>query len=237
MDSDRLDKWLTLGANVGVLVGIILLVVELGQNRDMMRAQTRNEIARASLDVLNLTATSEKLSDVVVRSNSGGELTPAERLMYVTRSESVFRHFENVHYQYRQGLYDEIEFQHHLFTMKSVISRNPGLGAYWCSNKEMFSAPFAEGMVFYPNTLLPLHIFEPRYKQLLQDAESKDIRFGIFFNHVINTEKIGALVKLESVIKRNPLGESDIIVKCYDIFSMGGKKISFPTSSFLKDIS
>lgn len=146
MDSDRLNKWLTLGANVGVLVGIILLIVELGQNRDMMRAQTRNEIARATLDVLNLTATSEKLSEVVVRSNSGGELTPAERLMYVTRSESVFRHFENVHYQYRQGLYDEIEFQHHLFTMTSVISRNPGLGAYWCSNKEMFSAPFAEGI-------------------------------------------------------------------------------------------
>lgn len=144
MESDRLNRLLTLGANFGVLVGIILLVVELGQNRDMMRAQTRNEIAQATLDVLNLTATSEKLSDVIVRSNSGGELTPAERFMYVTRSESVFRHFENVHYQYRQGLYDESEFQRHLFTMKRVISTNPGLDAYWCSHKEMFSVPFAE---------------------------------------------------------------------------------------------
>lgn len=71
-----------------------------------------------------------------------------------------------------------------------------------------------------PGELVPLHIFEPRYKQLLEDAETKDIAFGIFFNHVINTEKIGALVKLESVIKRYPTGESDIIVKCNDLFTL-----------------
>jgi hypothetical protein len=71
-----------------------------------------------------------------------------------------------------------------------------------------------------PGELVPLHIFEPRYKQLLQDAENSDISFGIYFNHTLNEEKIGSLMKLESVIKRYPAGESDIIVKCVDIFYM-----------------
>jgi hypothetical protein len=71
-----------------------------------------------------------------------------------------------------------------------------------------------------PGELVPLHIFEPRYRQLLQDAESRDISFGIYLNHLANTEKFGALVKLESVIKRYPSGESDIIVKCSDVFTM-----------------
>jgi hypothetical protein len=71
-----------------------------------------------------------------------------------------------------------------------------------------------------PGEMVPLHIFEPRYKQLLLDVETKDITFGILFNHISNTEKIGSLVKLESVIKRYPQGESDIIVKCVDLFSM-----------------
>ena len=71
-----------------------------------------------------------------------------------------------------------------------------------------------------PGELLPLHIFEPRYKQLLGDAETKDISFGIFFSHECNVEKLGALMKLESVIKRYPGGESDIILRCIDIFSM-----------------
>jgi len=71
-----------------------------------------------------------------------------------------------------------------------------------------------------PGELVPLHIFEPRYRQLLQDAEIHDIQFGIYFSHDINAEKIGALMKLESIIKRYPGGETDIIVKCEDVFSM-----------------
>jgi hypothetical protein len=71
-----------------------------------------------------------------------------------------------------------------------------------------------------PGELVPLHIFEPRYKQLLEDAEKRDFSFGIHFNHVLNTEKFGSLVKLESVIKRYSTGESDIIVRCTDLFKM-----------------
>jgi uncharacterized protein len=71
-----------------------------------------------------------------------------------------------------------------------------------------------------PGEMVPLHIFEPRYKQLLQDAEAEDISFGIFFNHTINDAKVGSLMKLESVLKRYPTGESDIIVKCYDLFTL-----------------
>jgi hypothetical protein len=71
-----------------------------------------------------------------------------------------------------------------------------------------------------PGELVPLHIFEPRYRQLLDDAETTDISFGIFLNHECNIRKLGALMKLESVIKRYPGGESDIVLRCIDIFSM-----------------
>jgi uncharacterized protein len=71
-----------------------------------------------------------------------------------------------------------------------------------------------------PGELVPLHIFEPRYQELLEDAEADDIKFGIYFNHSINIERVGALMKLERVIKKYETGESDIIVKCYDAFTM-----------------
>jgi hypothetical protein len=48
MDSDRINRWLTLGANVGVLVGIILLVLELNQNSVLMRAQIFNDLSVAN---------------------------------------------------------------------------------------------------------------------------------------------------------------------------------------------
>ncbi len=37
-------------ANVGVIAGIVFLVFELQQNREMMRAQTRNELSMGAMD-------------------------------------------------------------------------------------------------------------------------------------------------------------------------------------------
>ena len=39
MGSDKINSWLTLGANLGVLVGIILILMELNQNAALTRAQ------------------------------------------------------------------------------------------------------------------------------------------------------------------------------------------------------
>jgi Lon protease-like protein len=71
-----------------------------------------------------------------------------------------------------------------------------------------------------PGELVPLHIFEPRYRQLLDDAETLDVAFGIYCTHECNKDQVGALMKLESVIKRYASGESDIVVRCVDVFSM-----------------
>ena len=83
-----------------------------------------------------------------------------------------------------------------------------------------------------PGELTPLHIFEPRYRQLLYDAEAKDISFGIYFSHPSNEKRYGAIVKLESVIKRYPSGEADIIVKCLDIFTLESMSKTFRDKSY-----
>lgn len=71
-----------------------------------------------------------------------------------------------------------------------------------------------------PGELVPLHIFEPRYRQLLKDIETSDVAFGIYCSHDVNARKVGSLVRLESVIKRYPGGESDIVIKCLDNFTL-----------------
>jgi uncharacterized protein len=79
---------------------------------------------------------------------------------------------------------------------------------------------FPLGLLPLPDELVPLHIFEPRYRQLLEDMESDDIDFGIYCTHSLNEVKLGSLMKLESVLKRYPSGEADIIVRCTDVFTM-----------------
>ncbi len=48
MDSDRLNRWLTLGANVGVLVGIIFLAIQIRQNSDLARLHFADDLSKSS---------------------------------------------------------------------------------------------------------------------------------------------------------------------------------------------
>ena len=142
MDSDRLNRWLTLGANIAVLVGIALLVVELRQNQDVMRAQTRNDITQGELTLLLSTAENQELADIVVRANNGEELTPAEQLRNHLRNESTFRLWQNAHFQGRNGTYDEEEFKKHLDTMEKVLRGSRTFVEYWCDNREIYPEQF-----------------------------------------------------------------------------------------------
>ena len=53
MDTDKANRWLTLGANVGVFIGLILLLIELRQNTDQMRAQIAMERTSNSMQYLS----------------------------------------------------------------------------------------------------------------------------------------------------------------------------------------
>ena len=52
MDSSKLNSWLTLAANIGVLVGLLLLVVEIRQNTAASQAQTAQAIIDSSRNFL-----------------------------------------------------------------------------------------------------------------------------------------------------------------------------------------
>ena len=39
VNSDRINRWLTLGSNVGILAGLILVAVQIQQNSQLVRMQ------------------------------------------------------------------------------------------------------------------------------------------------------------------------------------------------------
>jgi len=55
----------------------------------------------------------------------------------------MFRYWENVHYQYRMGLYDEMEFEKQKIAWDEYINANERTAEYWCSVRHMFSPMFA----------------------------------------------------------------------------------------------
>jgi len=77
---------------------------------------------------------------------------------------------------------------------------------------------FPLGIVVYPGEELNLHIFEPRYKELINDIKDSKKLFGIpsVINNKVN--EMGTLVELTSISKVYDNGEMDIKTKGVKIF-------------------
>ena len=143
MESDRLARWLTIGANLGVLIGLLLLIAELAQNREMMRAQIRHELAMGIVDLLQVPANNDQLADVLLRGATGEELKPTEMYQFEMRTNALFRYWEDVHYQYRIGLYDDTEFSRQRAAWKVSLERSRLAADYWCRVRRLYSPEFA----------------------------------------------------------------------------------------------
>ncbi|EIJ40794.1 peptidase S16, lon domain protein [Galbibacter orientalis DSM 19592] len=67
-------------------------------------------------------------------------------------------------------------------------------------------------IVVFPTEVLPLHIFEERYKQLINDCKRRGLNFGIptFLEGKLS---YGTEVKLEEIVKNYDNGSMDILCK------------------------
>ena len=77
-------------------------------------------------------------------------------------------------------------------------------------------------LVLLPYEMLPLHIFEPRYKAMVKNAIEDDIPFGIILKEGKDIFPKGCKVKVTKNFKKYETGEYDIIVKGLDIFNVIG---------------
>ena len=109
MDADRLNRWLTLTANVAVLVGIFFLAAEISQNTEMMRAQINQSRAEASMSEAQSMYNSQYLPEILLKLRQGSPITAVERERYIHFLRGLHRNWDNQLRQYREGfLADDI---------------------------------------------------------------------------------------------------------------------------------
>jgi hypothetical protein len=134
MDSDGLNKWLTLAANIGVIAGIVFLALELRQNTEMMRAQTRSVMSQDTISMLTLDVSDATYLDTVNRGLAGEELTELEQAQFRRTYNAWIWHWNNLVYQHRVGLYDDSEYALQIEIVRRDIEQLPGLRKHWCDN-------------------------------------------------------------------------------------------------------
>jgi len=124
----------------------VLLIVELSQNREQMRAQTRHELAMGIVDLLQTPAANPQLADVLYRGVRGEALTPVEQFQLELRTNALFRYWEDVHYQFRMGLYDDVEFERQRDAWSASMSHSQRAQTYWCRVRALYSPEFMAEM-------------------------------------------------------------------------------------------
>lgn len=77
---------------------------------------------------------------------------------------------------------------------------------------------FPLGLVVYPGEDLNLHIFEPRYKQLIRECRESGKSFGIPSVVKDKVKELGTLVEIREIVKVEDNGEMDIKTRGQKVF-------------------
>ena len=72
---------------------------------------------------------------------------------------------------------------------------------------------FPLGVVLLPHMDLPLHIFEERYKIMINECLENDQAFGIVFFDGANIQTIGCTARIQSTTQRYDDGRMDILTR------------------------
>ena len=72
---------------------------------------------------------------------------------------------------------------------------------------------FPLGLVMLPTELVPLHIFEERYKLMIGECLDGDTEFGIVWLAEDGLREIGCSASVEQVLERMPDGRMNILVR------------------------
>ena len=106
MNIEKMNSWMTLVANIGVVAGIVFLAFEIRQNNELLTAQARSVAEGNRMRDEMLILNNPELREVLVKKNLGMDGTPAEELLYRVFQSTVLNGWQATWLEYQAGLVD-----------------------------------------------------------------------------------------------------------------------------------
>lgn len=143
MDSDRINKWLTLTANIGVIVSLLFLAYEINQSTKATIAAASQGLTDQSLTYFQVQLDSDVVSEAVYKQRQGTELSSYESHQLDLLQHLNFRLFENAFLQYKRGFYEEREWERYRRIIAGNMANNPSAVQMWERTKGGWTDEFA----------------------------------------------------------------------------------------------
>jgi hypothetical protein len=144
MDTDRLNRWLTLGANLAVLAGLVALVIEIRTNTAAIQAASVQESVNSSREYLLNIALDEDLSRIrLAGATDYQELSELDAFRFRLQSRGNWLFHQNVWIQRELGVIDERAWKSRMRIICSLLTE-PGWRQDWTNNKPVLNPDFVE---------------------------------------------------------------------------------------------
>lgn len=95
-----------------------------------------------------------------------------------------------------------------------------------------YMAMFPLQVFLFPGEEIPLRIFEPRYKQLINECNETGDTFGIPYFSNDEVKPYGSEVELVNIVAKNSLGEMVILIKAVSNFHLLNFKGKLPNKLY-----
>jgi hypothetical protein len=141
MDSDQLNRWMTLLANLGVLVGIFLVLIELRQNTESAELQAAQSYVTLSHELDFRIVDDPSL--IALFLTPPEERTPEESRRLDRWYFGSLRTWENGYYLYKKGVLDKDLWSGQEAFMADLLISSDELREYYQTNRSYFSAGFS----------------------------------------------------------------------------------------------
>jgi hypothetical protein len=139
---DSTNRWLTLVANVGVIVGLIFLALEIRQNTEVARSAVDLEIAAMGTDFHMRVAENPALARAYyIGMRDPDSLTEDERIQLNYLIPGVFLLMEGAHKQFIRGFLPEEGWTPYEGLISHLLE-NPIVRDWWINSSTVFSQEF-----------------------------------------------------------------------------------------------
>ena len=143
MDTDRLNRWLTLGANVAVLAGLVALVLEIRTNTVAIHAASVQEITTGTREALLTVASDRELSRIVrIGGVDRSALDEDEAYRFSLFSRQRWLFFQGIWTQRRLGVLDDQLWGTYERAICNVLRDGAGDSEEWPNHRDVLDSEF-----------------------------------------------------------------------------------------------
>ncbi len=128
MDLDKINRWMTLVANLGVVAGIIFLAFELQQANLATRIAARDSATEGHVNYLGIVLDPSILAVAHDKALASEDLSRLETRQLEVYHVRRWRHYERVFYQLQSGLISQQEWYGYDGGINRALN---GTATYW----------------------------------------------------------------------------------------------------------